>query len=105
MSREELDRLWRDPRCWSPVGIYRCAADPRVIVPKRVQWAGWTLNFARPAVWPVLLGSVLLAAGPTVLVIMSGRATPLGAALTTLGSVTLLIALSAWEASGLRFTR
>ncbi len=74
MSREELDRLWRDPRCWSPIGIHRCPADPRVIVPKRARWAGWTLNFARPA-------------------------------LTTLGSVTLLIALSAWEASGSRFIR
>jgi uncharacterized membrane protein len=80
VSREELDRLWRDPRRWSAIGIYRCPADPRVIVPKRARWAGWTLNFARPAVWPVLLGSVLLAAGPTVLLIMSGRATPLAAA-------------------------
>ena len=39
------------------------------------------------------------------LVVMSGRATPLGAALMTLGLVTLLIALSAWEASGSRLTR
>ncbi|HTC22753.1 MAG TPA: DUF5808 domain-containing protein [Gemmatimonadales bacterium] len=99
MTPEELDRLWRDPRCWSPIGIYRCPADPRVVVPKRVRWAGWTLNFARPSAWWVLLGSVVLAAGPTLLVVLRGRARPVQAILTTIASVALVIALSAWEAS------
>lgn len=99
MTRDELDRLWGDPRFWSPIGIYRCPADPRVVVPKRVPWAGWTINFARPAAWPVLVGSVLLAAAPTVLAVWRGRVGPIGAVLTTISSVALVIALSAWEAS------
>lgn len=99
MTRAELDRLWGDPRAWSPIGIYRCPADPRVVVPKRSPWAGWTINFARAAAWPVLLGSVLLAAGPTVLAVWSGRMGPIAVVLTTLSSVALVIALAAWEAS------
>ena len=98
MTREELDRLWRDPRFWSPIGIYRCPGDPRIVVPKRLRWAGWTLNFAHPAAWLVLFGSVMLVAGPTLLVVLSRRATPGEAMLTTLASVALLVALSAWEA-------
>ena len=78
MAQAELDRLWGDPRFWSPIGIYRCPADPRVVV---------------------LLGSVLLAAGPTVLAVWSGRMGPIAVVLTTLSSVTLVIALAAWEAS------
>jgi uncharacterized membrane protein len=74
MTPEQLERLWQDPRCWSPIGIYRCPLDPRIVVPKRIRWAGWTLNFAHRAAWPVLLGLVVLA-------------------------VALIVALSAWEAS------
>lgn len=45
--------------------------DPRIVVPRRIRWAGWTLNFAHRAAWLVLL---------------------------TAASVALLVALSAWEA-------
>ena len=34
--------------------------DPRVIVPKNIQWMGWTLNFAQPGAWLMLIGLVLL---------------------------------------------
>jgi hypothetical protein len=99
MTPEALERLWGDPRFWSPIGIYRCPADPRLVVPKRVRWAGWTLNFAHPTAWLVLAGSVVLAAGPTMLVVLSRRAGPFQVLLTLIASVALLIALSAWEAS------
>ncbi len=99
MTPAELDRLWQDQRFWSPIGIYRCPRDPRLIVPKRARWAGWTLNFAHRAAWLVLAGSVLLAAGPTLLVVLSGRAGPFGIILTTAASVALVVALSVWEAS------
>jgi hypothetical protein len=99
MTPEELDRLWQDPRFWSPIGIYRCPLDPRIVVPRRIRWAGWTLNFAHRAAWLVLLGSVVLAAGPTLLVVLRGRASQLQVILVTAASVALLVALSAWEAS------
>jgi len=34
--------------------------DPRVIVPKNIQWMGWTLNFARPAAWLIILAFIAL---------------------------------------------
>jgi uncharacterized membrane protein len=38
--------------------------DPRIIVPKRTRWRGWTLNFGRPATWLIL--ALLLAAAITI---------------------------------------
>lgn len=35
--------------------------DPRVIVPKNIQWMGWTLNFARPAAWLIIIAFVAFA--------------------------------------------
>ena len=54
MTREELEDCWKDPqnRMW---GAYYCKADPRVIVPKRFKWMGWTINAARPSAIPVVL--------------------------------------------------
>jgi uncharacterized protein DUF5808 len=97
MAAPELERLWQDPRSWSPPGIYRSAADPRLIVPKRRRWAGWTLNFAHRAAWLVLLGSVVVAAGPAMIVLATGRvgtAPVLGAVAV---SVLVLSLGSAWE--------
>jgi uncharacterized membrane protein len=34
--------------------------DPRVIVPRNIQWMGWTLNFARPAAWLIILAFIAL---------------------------------------------
>jgi uncharacterized protein DUF5808 len=97
MASPELERLWQDPRYWSPPGIYRCAADPRVIVPKRRRWAGWTLNFAHRAAWLVLVGSVAVAVGPAVIILATGHvgtADVLGAVAV---SVLVLSLGSAWE--------
>ena len=52
MTQEEMDNCWKDPRNrkW---GFYHCPADPRIIVPKRWKWMGWTINAARPGAVPV----------------------------------------------------
>jgi uncharacterized membrane protein len=34
--------------------------DPRVIVPKQIQWMGWTLNFARPVAWLIIIAFIAL---------------------------------------------
>jgi hypothetical protein len=54
MTRDELEALWRDPRNqrW---GVYHCKADPRLIVPRRLKWMGWTINAAHPKSFLVLL--------------------------------------------------
>ena len=50
--------------------FYVAPRDPRVLVPKRFMPAmGWTLNFARPASWLVLL-ALLLPVGAVALAIV-----------------------------------
>ncbi len=46
MTKDELDRLWADDRHWNRRGLYNCSQDPRLIVPKRITWTGWTANIA-----------------------------------------------------------
>jgi uncharacterized membrane protein len=35
--------------------------DLRAVVPKRNQWMGWTLNFAQPLAWVIILGIIAFA--------------------------------------------
>jgi uncharacterized membrane protein len=97
MAAPELERLWQDPRHWTRPGIYRCAADPRLIVPKRRRWAGWTLNFAHRTAWVVLLGSIVVAVGPVLVILAVGRVTA-SAMLGAIGASVVVLSLgSAWE--------
>ena len=102
MASPELEQLWQDPAHWSPPGIYRCEEDPRLIVPKRWRWAGWTLNFAHRGAWLVLAGSVVVAVGPLLVLLAFGRPT-IGSVLVVLGGSVLAIVLaSAWESERTR---
>ena len=51
MTREEIEACWKDPHNWK-WHVYYCKADPRAIVPRRLKWMGWTVNFARPSAIP-----------------------------------------------------
>jgi hypothetical protein len=48
MTKEELETLWGDENNWLWGAIYYCKNDPRLVVPKRIKWTGWTMNFAYP---------------------------------------------------------
>ncbi len=53
----------RKPGWYGP--FYFDRSDPRVFVPRRLGW-GWTVNFARPAAYlivlaPLVLGAAILA--------------------------------------------
>ena len=63
MTCEEIEACWKDPRNrkW---GFYYCKADPRVIVPRRFKWMGWTINAARPAAIPVVFLLLAIVAVP-----------------------------------------
>ena len=97
MTRDELDRLWASPDNWSLV--YRCAQDPRIIVPRRRRWMGWTINFAHPQAGRVIVLSVLLAVGPVLLLLYLRLISPLLMPLVLLVSVAVLVGLSHWEAT------
>jgi len=97
MAAPELERLWQDPQYWKPPGSYRCAADPRLVVPKRQRWRGWTINFAHRTAWLVLLGSIVVAVGPLLVILLTGRVSGTSVAGAIGGSVVVLSLLSAWE--------
>jgi len=97
MTREDLDRLWADPKNWHIV--YQCVNDPRVIVPRRRRWMGWTINFAHPLAWPVLALCVAVAVGPALVLLPFGiMSVPLLIA-ALVASVAVLVGISHWEAS------
>ena len=97
MTRKELDEIWASPNNWGL--LYRCVKDPRVIVPRRRPWMGWTINFAHPLASAVLLVMVAIAVGPGLLLLgLSIISAPFF--LLTLGvSIGTVMGLSHWEAS------
>ena len=54
MTPDELDTLWQDPHHWRAF-IYSCREDPRIIVPMRVKWTGYSMNYAHSLAIPVSL--------------------------------------------------
>ena len=64
MTREEIEDCWRDRSNYKWGLIYYCKADPRAIVPRRLKWMGWTVNFARPSAIPITLLLVAILAVP-----------------------------------------
>jgi hypothetical protein len=97
MASPELERLWHDPRHWVAPGIYRCAADPRIIVPKQWRWMGWTLNFAHRSAWLVLLGAMALLVGPVLIVGLTSRLTGATVLAILAPSILLVCLAAAWE--------
>ena len=71
---EDLEALWKSPENWKAGSIYYCKADPRVIVPKRQKWMGWTINFARASAFPTLIGLVAFISLPLVWLAFHGLA-------------------------------
>ena len=72
---DDLDGLWSDPVHWTRGGFYRCAADPRLMVLKRVG-VGYTINTAHRRSWFVLGGLLAVAVAPIFLNLALGRSAP-----------------------------
>lgn len=45
-DKETLEKWHKDPNNWKLGIFYYNRQDPRGMVPKRIEWAGWTINFA-----------------------------------------------------------
>jgi hypothetical protein len=73
LPRGTLDKLWSDPVNWHGWGFYYCKDDPRTVVPKRIKWTGWTINFAHASAWINLLTGIAAAVVPTFLLKMYGN--------------------------------
>ena len=67
-----LDSLWEDRQNWKAYGMYFCKTDPRIIVPKRQKWAGWTMNFAHISGWVAFVATIFYVALPILLLCENG---------------------------------
>lgn len=70
MEREQIEKLWKEKTNWKWGVIYCCAEDPRVIVPRRWRWGGWTLNFRHPKAGITGLAAFSLAVGPGLIALL-----------------------------------
>ena len=97
MTREEFENSWEDPHHWKR-RVYYCKADPRVIVPRRLKWMGWTVNFARPSAIPLVGLLVAVVAVPIRIMTAKGAATSI--LLVTEGmALAVVCLLCAWLSS------
>jgi uncharacterized membrane protein len=92
-----LEKLWSDSANWRLNAVYVCKADPRILLPKRRKWVGWTLNFAHRRAWFHLIVGI----GMTVAVFALLLATHHFIILALI--LVLSIPFSAWRASPGRF--
>lgn len=61
-SDDDSNRMINDPDNYKWGIFYYNPDDPRFILPKRNRFMGWTLNFANPLSYLVLLGIIAIAA-------------------------------------------
>jgi uncharacterized membrane protein len=57
----ELDRMRNDPENYKWGIFYFINMDPGTILPKRNKLLGWTVNFASPYSWLILVGIIVFA--------------------------------------------
>jgi hypothetical protein len=60
-------------------------------------WSGWTLNFAHRSAWLVLLGAMVIAVAPTLIVVAAGYANTLTVLAAVALSIVVLSFGAAWE--------
>lgn len=60
------DKMIENPENYKWGIFYFNPKDTRIMVPKRKQWMGWTLNFANIYSFFILLGILILLAGMVV---------------------------------------
>ena len=102
MNREDLNRLWSDPANWKRWGLYNCSQDPRLIVPKRIKWTGWTANTAHGFSFKALalLALILvLALAPLAVALAQDQPSWLSLGIAVAVSLGLVSAVCHWHAS------
>jgi hypothetical protein len=99
-----LDRLWEDSRHWTwGFLFYCCPQDPRLLVPKRQKWAGWTLNCAHASSWALLALIVAGIAFPAIALARAGLVLTWVWCVFLTACIALACGLSIWLASPRRF--
>ncbi|MEO7299562.1 MAG: DUF5808 domain-containing protein [Verrucomicrobiota bacterium] len=96
-----LDKLWAEPKNWRAHFIYVCQDDPRVIVPKRNKWRGWTLNFAHGSAWLALV-TLILAVGLPLIYLAKSRLVNTGIWYAALAGIVVITGGLCWFLSSPR---
>jgi uncharacterized membrane protein len=60
-EQNEYHRMRNNPDNYKWGIFYFNPQDPRFIVPKRIQYMGWTFNFAHPLSYLIIFGLILFA--------------------------------------------
>jgi uncharacterized membrane protein len=58
---DPLDRMRNDPENYKWGIFYFNPKDPRILVPKRNRMMGWTMNFANPYSYLIIIGIAVFA--------------------------------------------
>jgi uncharacterized membrane protein len=58
-SKETLEKWHKDPNNWICGIFYYNKEDKRIFPPKRIEWTGWTVNFANPKSVLFMVGVLL----------------------------------------------
>jgi uncharacterized membrane protein len=58
LEKELLDAMSKNPDNWKAGVIYFNKKDPRIIVPKLNQYLGWTINFASPYAYALIIAII-----------------------------------------------
>ncbi len=59
MVKNGRTKIQSEANNWKWGVLYFNPNDPRIVVPKRIEWLGWTLNFGQP-VSIIIIGGILL---------------------------------------------
>ena len=73
MDALKSEQLWNQPDNWTCGVLYRCAEDPRWIVPMRFTNAAWTPNVAHRRAVQLAVAILAAAAAPAAIAGMMGR--------------------------------
>ncbi len=70
---DENIKHWENEYNWKFNSIYICKDDPRLVVPKKRRWAGWTFNFAHRGSSILLVYVLFVAIAPSLYIISIGE--------------------------------
>ena len=61
-TRETLEKWHKGPNNWKLGVFYYNKEDKRIFPPKRIAWTGWTVNFANPFSFLILVALLIILA-------------------------------------------
>jgi hypothetical protein len=92
----QFDDLWQNPKHWKWHLVYICQQDPRIVVPERHKWMGYTFNFAHRSAYLLTLTMFLVVLIPSLDAIRDGRIQdlPLTLAFSAVFAIILVLVVS-----------